>query len=350
MYEFLDRRYALALYKTCQEKGKVDKIMEEFEGIVNGMANNEGLIKIIKHPQISKSAKRRIFKEIFSGKIDEELLNFLILLIDRERILFLKEKYEQFKLIHLENNNTVIANVKTVISLSSEQRERLKDKLEYMYKKKVILQEEIDPKLIGGLMIRVGSDVIDGSIKNKLTEFKDLSEGSGRSRYNFVQMRKDLLAEVFTSWPLSYEQVEELKDILVKFYNKNIIVKQILDSNIVNDIKVVIGNDVMDRNRIMSMRDDGKNMKTKSYSYEEPYVNSYDKNKILNAHIKTVISLNINQKEKLIAALEKFYNRKIIITEEIDKTIVGGVLVRIGEDITDGTLKTKLRNYKRDLS
>lgn len=184
MYEFLDRRYALALYDTCIEKGNVEQVLYEFKTIIEDMMNNEDLMKLIKHPHISKSAKIRIFKEIFGGKITDELLNFLILLVERERILFLKEKYEQFRLIHLERTNTVIAKVKTVVPLDDDQKTALKDKLEKLYEKTVIVEEEIDKSLIGGIVIRVGSDIIDGSIKNKLKEMKNIVENDNLVRKN----------------------------------------------------------------------------------------------------------------------------------------------------------------------
>ena len=184
MYEFLDRRYALALYDVCTEKGNIEQVMQEFKTIVDDMMSNEGLIKITKHPQISKAAKIRIYKEIFGGKITDELLNFLILLIEKERILYLKEKYAQFRLIHLERTNTIIAKVRTVIPLEDSQKEALKQKLEKTYDKTVIIEEEIDKSIIGGIIVMVGSDVIDGSIKNRLKEMKDVVENNQRARFS----------------------------------------------------------------------------------------------------------------------------------------------------------------------
>jgi len=83
MYEFLDRRYALALYEMCKEAGNIETVLEELGEVVEEMDNNEGLIKIIRNPQINKHNKKRIFEELFKGKIEDELLSFLLLLIDK---------------------------------------------------------------------------------------------------------------------------------------------------------------------------------------------------------------------------------------------------------------------------
>ena len=76
--------------------------------------------------------------------------------------------------IHLEKENTVIAKVKSVIELTPEESKKLKENLEKKYNKTVILEHEIDKSILGGLYVRVGNDVIDGSIKSKLDEMRAL--------------------------------------------------------------------------------------------------------------------------------------------------------------------------------
>ena len=107
MYEFLDRRYALALYEAGVEAGNVEIILQQLKEIVNEMNSNKDFFKVIKNPQISKFNKKRIFRELFEDCIERELLNFLLLTIDKERILYLREKYEQFRQIYLAANNKI---------------------------------------------------------------------------------------------------------------------------------------------------------------------------------------------------------------------------------------------------
>ncbi len=202
MYEFLDRRYALALYEMCKEAGNVETVLEELGEVVEEMDNNEGLKKIIRNPQINKHNKKRIFEELFKGKIEDELLSFLLLLIDKGRILYLREKYNQFKIVYLKNNNTVIAKIKSVIPLNDKEIETIKSKLEKHYEKTIIIEEEIDKSLLGGMLISVGDETIDGTIKTKLMDLKNISEGNV-SRYNFNELNKELLADIITSKPLN---------------------------------------------------------------------------------------------------------------------------------------------------
>ncbi len=174
MYEYLDKRYALALYTVAEEKGKVEEYLNDLREIVSLMKNDAEFLKVIKHPEISTSRKKDMFINIFKGKIDEELLSFLLILIEKDRILFTEEKLKEMEKIHLERNNTLLVEVRTVIPLQETEKESLRMKLYNMYDKKIIFDEKLDKNIIGGVYIRVGDDVIDGTIKSRLEEMKKL--------------------------------------------------------------------------------------------------------------------------------------------------------------------------------
>ena len=172
MYEYLDRRYALALYEVAEERGKVKEYMEDLHFICDVIDNNKDFYEVIKHPQIGTKQKKKTFINIFKGRIDEDLLSFLLILIEKDRIMFLREKLNEMIKIHLERNNTVIGVVKTTVPLSDDQFNNLVSNLEKKYNKKVILKKEIDPSILGGIFLRVNNEVIDGTIKSRLDNMK----------------------------------------------------------------------------------------------------------------------------------------------------------------------------------
>lgn len=174
MYEYLDRRYALALYEVAKEKNKVDEYINDLREICDLIENNKDFYEVVKHPQISTKNKKRTFINIFKGKIDEELLSFLLILIEKDRILYLREKLNQMEKIDLERKNILSAVVKTAVPLLENEISDLQEKLEKQYNKKIIMATEIDKSLLGGVYVRVGNDVIDGTIKSKLEEMKDI--------------------------------------------------------------------------------------------------------------------------------------------------------------------------------
>lgn len=174
MYEYLDRRYALALYEVAEEKGKVQQYLEDLREICNLIDTNKDFYEVIKHPQISTKKKKRTFINIFKGHIDEELLSFLLILIEKDRILFLKEKLREMEKIDLERKNTLKGIVKTTIPLTEQEFNKLVSELEKKYNKHIILEQIIDKSILGGIYLRINNDVIDGTIKSKLEELQDL--------------------------------------------------------------------------------------------------------------------------------------------------------------------------------
>ena len=158
----------------AKEKDKVDEYINDLREICDLIENNKDFYEVVKHPQISTKNKKRTFINIFKGKIDEELLSFLLILIEKDRILYLREKLNEMEKIDLERKNILSAVVKTAVPLLESEISDLQEKLEKQYNKKIIMTTEIDKSLLGGVYVRVGNDVIDGTIKSKLEEMKDI--------------------------------------------------------------------------------------------------------------------------------------------------------------------------------
>ena len=97
-----------------------------------------------------------------------------MVLIEKDRILYLREKLREMEKIHLERNNTLFAEVRSVVPLTEDEVTRLVGKLENKYSKKILLKQEIDKSIIGGLFVRVGDDVIDGTVKSRLDDMKQI--------------------------------------------------------------------------------------------------------------------------------------------------------------------------------
>jgi F-type H+-transporting ATPase subunit delta len=174
MYEYLDRRYALALYQAAEEKDKVEEYLKDLREICELIDNNKDFYEVIKHPQISTKRKKETFINIFKGNIDEELLSFLLILIEKDRILFLREKLNEFEKIDLERKNILRGIVKTTVSLKEDEFNSLISKLEAKYGKKVILEQVIDPTILGGIYVRINNEVIDGTVKLRLENLKKI--------------------------------------------------------------------------------------------------------------------------------------------------------------------------------
>ncbi|MGL5649641.1 MAG: F0F1 ATP synthase subunit delta [Clostridium sp.] len=173
MYDFLDIRYAKALYDIGKRKNKVEEFLVDLNQICDVFDQNEKLLRLMLHPEIKINKKKEVFTKLFGEKIDEELLTFIYIVIEKGRIGFLREKVNQLEVIYLSEINTIKGVVKTAVELTKEQYEEIVEKLEERYDKTVILKREVDKDLIGGVYINIDHKIIDGSIKRQYEELKE---------------------------------------------------------------------------------------------------------------------------------------------------------------------------------
>jgi len=363
MYEFLDRRYALALYDVCEKRGTLEQTLEDLSIIIESMETGDELIKIIEHPQIHRAAKKEIFTKLFKDQVSEELLDFLILLIEKDRILYLKEKYNQMRLIYFERHNMIEAEVRTAVKLSDEQKLGLKEKLEKKYNKEIVISEKVDKNLLGGMFIKVGDDVIDGTVRNRFETMKGLMEEKRKDKVYLEDKSKVLTGVVKTVNPLTEIQRKNLITNLEKFYERKFVIEEVLDSSILGGIHVTVGEDVIDatiKGKLINFKHRGILFKgpLSDRSFEEldesvdeqQKLRNYDnKKKTIEAEVRTATSLNDSQRKDLEKKLSEFYSVNVVIREVIDENILGGVYIKIGEDIIDGTVKGKIKSMRQSV-
>jgi F-type H+-transporting ATPase subunit delta len=175
MHEYLDRRYALALYELAEQKGKAEEYLNELDEIITIIDGTKEFLEIIKHPDLSTSKKKELFQNIFKGRINDSILSFLLIIIEKNRVFELDGILEEMKKIHLDRTRTQTAYVKTVVPLTNEERNGLIEKLQKKYNKTIILHEELDKDIIGGVFVKVGNNIIDGTIRSKFEEIRKVT-------------------------------------------------------------------------------------------------------------------------------------------------------------------------------
>ncbi|MFO7815721.1 MAG: ATP synthase F1 subunit delta [Halanaerobiales bacterium] len=167
------RQYSKALYDLGEEKGNMGELFEELEEFWETLQENEVLKEALFHQRVLVEEKQTVFKEIFKDKLSEQIFKFIMLLIEKRRIYFLEIILESFrKLVH-EHENIITVKVTTAIEMNSAIREKLKKRLDEYVDKKIEMKEDCDPDIIGGMVIKIGDYLIDGSIKSKLESLED---------------------------------------------------------------------------------------------------------------------------------------------------------------------------------
>ncbi|GAB6159031.1 F0F1 ATP synthase subunit delta [Desulfotomaculum varum] len=166
------RRYAQALYEIARDKNALDTMEQELKGVAEAIEGTRELQKVLYHPQVLPGEKKKLLKALFEGKISAETMNFLGLVVDKRRENYISGIAAEFAALANEARGKVAAEVTSAIQLSDEQKQQLIQVASRLAGKQVEPTFAVDPCLIGGVVVKIGSKVIDGSIKTRLAALK----------------------------------------------------------------------------------------------------------------------------------------------------------------------------------
>ncbi|MFN6567119.1 ATP synthase F1 subunit delta [Nostoc minutum NIES-26] len=162
--------YAQALLSVAQSKNLTEEFGEDARSLLNLLKDSEQLRNFIGNPFIQPENKKAVISRILGGEgANPYLRNFLLLLVDRRRILFLEPILEQYLALLRQLNQTVLAEVTSAVPLSEEQQQAIKEKvIAITNARQVEIETKVDRELIGGVIIKVGSQIIDASLRGQL--------------------------------------------------------------------------------------------------------------------------------------------------------------------------------------
>lgn len=168
------QRYAKAVFSLGVDSGEFERIGEEIGAVVTAIDTNDALRAILFSPQHDAAAKTGVVEAIALKKgFTTTTKNFLLLLVDKGRLPLLPEMYRSYQKLSDEKAGRVNATVVTASQLTDPLTKEIVASLEKKTGKKVSLSSEVDPALIGGVVIKIGDIIYDGSIKTQLHKLRD---------------------------------------------------------------------------------------------------------------------------------------------------------------------------------
>lgn len=167
------REYAQALFMIAKEKSKVDEYSDILKQISSLVEENEEYTEFLSSPALALSERLSAIDEAF-GSFPEEIVSFLKLMCEMGHIKEINECIKEF--IFMENvlEKSVAAEIISSVPLSDEQKQKLVKKLEAKLGKTVIATYKEDKSLLGGIKIVMEDEVLDGSIKKRLKDLKEV--------------------------------------------------------------------------------------------------------------------------------------------------------------------------------
>ena len=167
------KRYSLALYELANESGLLSQIEENSSAFLNLINSNKDFENIIKDPTVSQDIMINIINKISNfSKINDLFRNFLNFLISKRRFFFIEQILKSFNELCSEKRGELKAEIKSAKDLTQTEINKITDELSNNFKSKIKLNYKYDQSLIGGLIVQVGSTMIDTSIKNKLQQIE----------------------------------------------------------------------------------------------------------------------------------------------------------------------------------
>ncbi len=163
----VDRVYANALFEAALERDRLATVREQLQQVVEAEAQVPELRELLRNPQLDPRARAAAIGDVL-GDADELLRNFLLVLADKGRTGQLEEIAREFERLVAEHEGVVHAELTTAVELSDEETTKLLGQIEQATGRKVEATRRVDPDLIGGIVLQVGSHRLDASVRGRL--------------------------------------------------------------------------------------------------------------------------------------------------------------------------------------
>ena len=168
------KRYSLALFELAAENNLLSQIEDQSLSILNLINQNDDFYNLIKDPTINQEDLSKVINKIMEkNEFDKLFKNFLNFLIQKRRFFFIKNILESFIETCSIKRGELKAELKSAKNLSTEEITKIKELLTKNFNSKIKLNYKHDESLIGGLVVQVGSTMVDTSIKNKLQQIEN---------------------------------------------------------------------------------------------------------------------------------------------------------------------------------
>ena len=170
------KEYAEALFELALQDGSTDTVSAALDDVREVMAADPAFMDLLKSPAVPREVRVSTLEQCFRGRVPEIVLAILRMLCVKGHMGELDRMITEYGLLNQEHQGIAMAHVTSAVALKEAEKERLRQGLEASFGKKVALQCSLDRTLLGGIRVEIEGKVIDGSIRNKLQQIKEVMD------------------------------------------------------------------------------------------------------------------------------------------------------------------------------
>jgi F-type H+-transporting ATPase subunit delta len=166
------RVYAEALLEAAQDKNRLDQVRQEFEDFAAAVEDSDDLRRFLRNPQVELRTKRSALEDLLEGS-DQIFLNFIRLLLEKDRIAEVEDVYTEWTRLLARQERVLELELQTAVELSDEEAAKVVKEIEEASGRKIVATRTVDPELIGGLVVQAGSIRLDASVRGRLQQLRE---------------------------------------------------------------------------------------------------------------------------------------------------------------------------------
>ncbi|MGD7042998.1 F0F1 ATP synthase subunit delta [Jeotgalibacillus proteolyticus] len=165
-------RYAQALFELANQHGQVETVESELRTVQQVLSDNPDYILLLQSPKLTKEQKKQLVHQSFSG-LSHNVVNTLSMLIDRRRETEIAPMADAFIELSLANRGTAVAHVHSATKLSETDKASISQAFaQRVGKQSLQIHNIVDPTLLGGMRVRIGNRIFDGTLRSKLNRLE----------------------------------------------------------------------------------------------------------------------------------------------------------------------------------
>tara|TARA_B100000945_G_C20315960_1_gene565186 strand:+ start:35 stop:592 length:558 start_codon:yes stop_codon:yes gene_type:complete len=171
----ISQRYALALYELSKENDLTQEFESNILTFLKIYKSNQDLVNFIKNPTNTIENQKIVFEKILNNlKLNKLMKNFFLILIIKKRIFFIDKIFDEFLKLISTKRGEISSNLISSKKIDKENLLNIEKEISTSLNRSIKMNYKLDENLIGGIIIQIGSLMIDTSLKNKLQKYKKL--------------------------------------------------------------------------------------------------------------------------------------------------------------------------------